>query len=147
MTSTTAFSEYQAEQPEEILKRDVLGRVKMPAARREALLDEFEQSGVSGAKFSALVGVKYTTFASWRQARERRKRQGQQPRVVAQTQSDQQIRWLEAVVQGHRSDSLPKTEAKSGSLKVELADGSRLEISNSAGALLAAELIRGVARR
>jgi hypothetical protein len=75
MTSTTAFSECQAEQPAEILKRDVLGRVKMPAARREALLDEFEQSGVSGAKFSALVGVKYTTFASWRQARERRKRQ------------------------------------------------------------------------
>ena len=43
----------------------------MPAARREALLDEFERSSLSAVKFAALVGVKYATFAGW--AHQRRK--------------------------------------------------------------------------
>ncbi len=41
MTNTTEASE-------QVLKTDVLGRVKMPAARREQLLDEFEKSGLTG---------------------------------------------------------------------------------------------------
>jgi hypothetical protein len=57
MTNTTL--------PEELLKSDVLGRVRTPVDRREALLDEFERSGLTGQKFAALVGVKYQTFASW----------------------------------------------------------------------------------
>ena len=52
-----------------ILKTDALGRVRTPAARREQLLDEFERSGVSGAKFAELTGLKYQTFASWVQER------------------------------------------------------------------------------
>ena len=52
-----------------ILKTDALGRVRTPAARRQQLLDEFEKSGASGAKFAELVGVKYQTFASWMQGR------------------------------------------------------------------------------
>jgi hypothetical protein len=40
-----------------VLKTDKLGRVQMPAERREQLLDEFERSGLSGKKFAALVGV------------------------------------------------------------------------------------------
>jgi hypothetical protein len=37
----------------------------VPARRREALLDEFEKSGASGAKFARLAGIKYATFAGW----------------------------------------------------------------------------------
>jgi hypothetical protein len=48
------------------LKQDVKGRVGTPAERREALLAEFERSGLSGPKFAALAGVKYQTFAWWR---------------------------------------------------------------------------------
>jgi hypothetical protein len=40
---------------EAIMKTDVLGRVKTPAARREQLLDEFERSGLRGQKFAALA--------------------------------------------------------------------------------------------
>ena len=47
-----------------ILKTDVLGRVKAPAARREQLLDEFERSGLTGLKFAELAGIKYQTFAT-----------------------------------------------------------------------------------
>ena len=37
MTNTTL--------PDEVLKRDALGRVRTPRARREALVEEFEQAG------------------------------------------------------------------------------------------------------
>ena len=47
-----------------ILKSDDVGRVQTPPERREQLLDEFERSGLSGAKFAPLVGVRYTTFAA-----------------------------------------------------------------------------------
>jgi len=47
-----------------ILKTDTIGRVFTPPARREQLLEEFERSGLSGAKFAALAGIKYPTFVS-----------------------------------------------------------------------------------
>jgi transposase-like protein len=53
------------------LKTDVLGRVRITAKHREALLDAYEQSSMSGAKFAAAHGVKYPTFASWIQKRRR----------------------------------------------------------------------------
>lgn len=52
-----------------VLKQDKRGRVQTPLARREQLLVEFEQSGLSGPKFAALVGIKYQTFATWVQKR------------------------------------------------------------------------------
>ena len=51
------------------MKRDVLGRVGTDARRREALLDKFEPSGLSGPKFAALAGLCYQTFAGWFQKR------------------------------------------------------------------------------
>ena len=51
----------------ELLKVDRLGRVRVSAQRREALLDAFESCGVSGVEFAAHIGVKYKTFATWRQ--------------------------------------------------------------------------------
>jgi transposase-like protein len=55
------------------LKTDVLGRVRMPADRREAILDAFEQSGMNGQAFARQIGVKYPTFATWVQKRRRRR--------------------------------------------------------------------------
>lgn len=49
----------------QILKVDALKRVHVPKARREAILDEFERSGLSGAAFAKLHGLKYGTFATW----------------------------------------------------------------------------------
>jgi len=57
MTSTTVKAE--------ILKQDGRGRVRVPVDRQEALLDAFEKSGASGAKFARLAGLKYATFAGW----------------------------------------------------------------------------------
>ncbi|VGO11916.1 hypothetical protein PDESU_00464 [Pontiella desulfatans] len=53
-----------------ILKADTAGRVRTPIEQRNALLDAFEQSGMSGAAFAKLHGIKYPTFAYWRKRRE-----------------------------------------------------------------------------
>jgi hypothetical protein len=50
---------------EKLMSSDARGRVLVPKERREALLDEFERSGLSGVKFAQLAGVKYPTFAYW----------------------------------------------------------------------------------
>jgi transposase-like protein len=52
-------------------RRDRLGRVSWPAARREQLLDEYERSGLSQAAFARRAGVKYPTLAHWVQERRR----------------------------------------------------------------------------
>ena len=49
--------------------QDTLGRVRTPREKREQILDEYERSGMSGAAFAALVGVKYSTLAWWIQRR------------------------------------------------------------------------------
>jgi hypothetical protein len=40
------------EEPTTILKRDALGRVTVTRAQREALLEEFERSGLKGLPFA-----------------------------------------------------------------------------------------------
>lgn len=60
------------------MKTDELGRVQTTPQQREAWLDAFEQGGMSGAAFARLHGIKYQTFAYWRQQRNKRRsvRQG-----------------------------------------------------------------------
>lgn len=65
MTSTTSETSI-------ILKTDTKGRVLTPTRDREALLDAFEQSGMSGVAFARLHGIRYTTFAHWRRVRRER---------------------------------------------------------------------------
>ena len=48
-----------------VLKSDTRGWVRVPRERQEALLDEFERSGLSGQKFAQLVGVNYPSFMIW----------------------------------------------------------------------------------
>lgn len=55
-----------------ILKTDTKGRVRTPAADREGLMDLFDQGGMSGAAFARLHGIRYSTFAHWRNRRRER---------------------------------------------------------------------------
>lgn len=128
MTNTT-------EAGEQVLKTDLLGRVKTPAARREQLLDEFERSGLTGQKFAEVVGIKYQTFATW--AQKRRRQQGAYPAV----RRPKQLRWLEAVVEekpgGGDKNPLP--------LVLELPGGAKAQITDARQAALAAVLLRTLA--
>jgi hypothetical protein len=113
-----------------VLRSDTLGRVRTPIERRKELLAEFERSGLSGKKFAALVGVKYSTFAFWLQQRRRNAAPAAKPPDT--------VRWLEAVVEkAQQSDG--KTAL---ALVVELPGGARLEIVNVRQAQLAAALLR-----
>ena len=63
VTATTATT--TTPQTVTILGTDALGRVQVPAARREALLDEFEASGATAPAFARLAGANYQTFLEW----------------------------------------------------------------------------------
>ena len=117
---------------ETILKTDVLGRVKTPKERREQLLDEFEKSGLTGQKFAALVGIKYQTFATW--AQKRRRARNAYPAV----KRPKQLRWLEAVVEQNSDDKSP--------LVLEMPGGAKVQINNVKEAVLAAALLRALAK-
>ena len=117
---------------EVVLKQDVLGRVKTPRARREQLLDEFERSGLPGLKFAELAGIKYQTFATW--AQKRRRARNAYPAV----KRPKQLRWLEAVVEQNSGDQSP--------LVLEMPGGAKVQINNVKEAVLAAALLRALAR-
>jgi len=118
---------------ETLLRTDARGRVRTPVERREALLDEFERSGLSAAKFAELMGVKYQTFASWRQRRLRQQKAGV---AVEPDRPAGGLRWLEAVVE----DRMESPRRETG-LKVELPGGARLVIEDRPQAMLAAQLL------
>jgi hypothetical protein len=130
-----------------ILKSDVLGRVTTTRAQREALLDEFERSGMKGRPFARLVGVKYPTFASWIQTR-RRVRGGSAARppheqsAVVSALPMRSLGWVEAVVAPSAAEALsaPCGSAKAA-LEVLLPGGAKLLVADAAQAALAAQIL------
>ena len=127
----------------ELLKVDKRGYVRVPRERREALLDEFERCGVSAAQFAAHIGVKYNTFAHWRQMREQKRATGGNsvalaPAALMQPGSRSAMRWMEAVVEsGVESESKP-------ALRIALPGGAHLEIASAGDVKLAAELLKAL---
>lgn len=106
----------------EVLKTDCKGRIRFPAHMRERLLDEYERSGMSGAEFAAFYNIKYTTFASWRQRRERKKKRD---------------------AEGYGFVEVHMTEVKeSEGLKIDLPGGANARITTAAEARLAGELLK-----
>ena len=104
---------------ESVIKRDAVGRVRVTAERREHLLDEFGRSGLSGAKFAALAGIKYSTFATWAA---RRRQRG--PAKKAPGKPADPVRWLEAVVEQAQNPGGQPPSA----LLVELPGGARASV-------------------
>jgi hypothetical protein len=120
-----------------VLKTDETGRVRTPAARREHLLDEYEHSGLSGAKFAALAGIKYSTFAAWVQ----RRRQPHAAPPVAPSPATS-VHWLEAVVASAQNPGGPNPAG----LVLQLPGGVRVEVADEKQAALAAVLVQALAR-
>lgn len=123
--------------PEEVLKTDSLGRVQTPKVRREALLDEFERSGVSGQKFAAMVGVNYQTFAVWVQRRRKARRSFSPP--AGEKQRSETLRLVEAVI---ANDHVPEASVIEVSLCVHLPGGAEVKIHDARQVTLVAELLR-----
>ena len=118
------------EEETQILKVDEAGRVIVPRQRREAILDDYERSGMTGAQYARHVGVKYPTFMNWVQARRRERcRMMENGRVAAGSSP-----WIEAVVEG----------GDSGGLEVELCGEVRIRIGDRGRVGLAVEVLRGL---
>jgi len=107
-----------------VLKVDQQRRVRRTAAQREALLAEYERSGLSGPEFARVVGVKYQTLAGWRQRRGARALSAPAPSPV---------KWVEAV----RADSAPDA-----GLRLQFPGGIIAAVANEQQAALAAVLVR-----
>jgi hypothetical protein len=93
-----------------ILRQDTRGRVVVTAERREGLLAQFDQSGMSGIQFAKLAGVKYSTLAYWLQQRRKRQKGAlTTPPSAPRGEPGPEVRWLEAVVAGEEKASEPVT--------------------------------------
>jgi hypothetical protein len=140
-----------ADEPSELLKRDVLGRVTATKAQREALLDGFERSGLKGKPFARVAGVNYQTFASWIQKR-RRARGDDAPGVGNELLERRAIKpvqslyLLEAVVAQPASTLAPEAPPNNQVLEVLLPGGAKLLIANAPQVALAAQLIAALAK-
>ena len=117
-----------------ILRSDVRGRVLTPRDRREALLAEFDRSGLSAKRFTEVSGIKYQTFAGWLHCR---RRKGLSPGSSGENAA-QKVAWLEAVVR--------ESQGVTGSsgLVLHLPGGVRAEITSSQHLGLAVALVRAL---
>jgi hypothetical protein len=130
------------ESSESVLKRDVVGRVVTPCAKREELLDEFERSALSGAEFARLVGVKYQTFAGWVQRRRHaRGAYGVRRPMTTPQAAAAGLRLVEAVV---ASTTRPAPMAGL-ELRIDLPGGASVTVGDSMQAALAAQLLKALA--
>lgn len=123
-------------------KRDALGRVKVPKAHREALLDEFERSSLSGVQFARASGVHYQTFAWWvQQRRHARGEYARKPRVPSAA-----LRLVEAVVSAPAANQAEGPSGRGRPLEVLLPGGARVLLTDAAQVPLVAQLLRALSR-
>jgi len=118
-----------------VLPVDTRGRVRVSAQRREALLAQFDKSGMTGKRFAAWAGINYQTLCGWLQRR--RKAVANQGPSGTEPRS---LQWVEATLEAE-SAQVPGR----GVLVVHLRGGARMEIGDGLSAALAAELLRNLA--
>jgi hypothetical protein len=111
----------------ELLRQDTAGRVRTSKERREELLAEFDRSGVSGARFAQMAGIKYPTFATWLHER----RAG---RSKAAGKARKTVTWVEAL------------RGATARLRVELPGSAWMEVGSEEQAGIAALLLRKLAK-
>ncbi len=114
MTSTLATSGNESV----ILRRDKLGRIKIPASKRAEILAEYDRSGMSGLEFAKWAGLTYSTFATWIQKR----RQAKPTKDSSSTP-----KWVEVVSQNPPSSFL--TLELSGGVKLTIQDENQARLA------------------
>ena len=114
-----------------VLKQDVLGRVRAPVERRAEMVAEFRRSGLSGAQFARLAGMKYPTLMAWV-----KRAAGPAPVVVGKRPSGRKLVLVEAVVRAGSGKPPP--------LVLQLGGGVRMELTEAGQTVLAAQLIQAL---
>jgi transposase len=127
---------------EHILRVDCFGRVTTTRERREALLAEFDRSGISGQRFAKWAGIKYPTWASWVQ--KRRKEAGKTPSSKTRPKKNK-VHWLEAVVTKN-TPAQESATSKTVGIIVQGPGGVRIEVCDAKQVGLAVQLLRELKR-
>ncbi len=125
-----------------ILKRDALGRVTLPRERREALLDEFERSGLPATQFARAASVHYQTFASWVQKR----RHARDEYADLPPAAPAALRLLEVVAAAGPEERCAPVAAmpSAAALEVTLPGGAKLLVASTAQVELAAQILKAL---
>lgn len=134
------------EDVQDVLKADVLGRVKVKPKVREQIIDEFERSGMSGRAFAKHHGIKEQTFASWIQKRRRARGDYQNEEILRKLRMPKQAASLNGPAKAKPSlksmalslievalpsaDNSVQTEPCAGTLEVVLPCGATVRINN-----------------
>ena len=111
---------------------DSRGRVQTPPQRREALLDEFERSGLSGRRFAKMVGIVPVTFSAW--VCQRRRNRAEAKKLSG---CSEPIALLEAVLEERNSPLVSVAER----IVIELGGGAKVQVSTREQLALIAELV------
>lgn len=125
-----------------LVKQDSRGRVLLPDVQREALLDAYESSGLSGPQFCVQHGVKYPTFATWMQRR--RRERGELPERSSRSVQDGLALML-AEVELPAPESSATDKAVPPGLVIRLPGGTRLHIRSEEQAKWAAAFVNALA--
>lgn len=120
-----------------VLKTEQKGRVRTPAHRREAIVDEFERSGMSGLAFAKQYGIKYPTLASWVQRRQRERTGSEQKRSKREGSP---LRFLEATIASAESPPLD------GWIELESPEGFKVRLQHRGQIALAVECLKTLKR-
>ena len=119
-------------------KRDSKGRRITPKERREDLLNEYEQSGLTQAAFARRAGINYPTFASWVQGRRERTTVSLRAREPMRAQQRVQFAELKLPAPSQRASS-----SDAGSLSVTLPDGLVVRGIDAAALAVLVKALRG----
>ena len=125
---------------EEVLEQDRRGRVRISRQRREAVLDEFERSGMNATRFARLAGIKYQTFTGWVRRRKLDRTKGDGALTSSTLNAGGTVRLFEAVLREDRSS------VGAGALRVELPGGGGVLIESPTQLAMVAELLRLLAQ-
>lgn len=121
-----------------ILKQDMLGRVRVPAQRRREMVADFRRSGLSGAQFARLAGIKYPTLMAWVKRGGGVGRAGAGPHGSSKRKRSPLL--VEAVVTGPESVAAAAVPL----LLVDLGGGAQMELREPGQVALAAQLIKAL---
>jgi hypothetical protein len=111
----------------QILKIDERGRILTSPEQRNAALDAFEHSGMTGAQFARHAGIKYPTLMNWIQRRRRERAATALPKAAAPGSG-----WIEAVVESRSA----------GNLTIEIAGDLRVTMSDESSVTVVVKLLR-----
>lgn len=126
-----------------VLKSDALGRPRVPKEKREAILDEFEKSGLSGVRFAEQYGINYSTFAAWRQRRNKERERSGKPAAGGKRENES-FTFLEVV----QDEPVQPTQTSSNDdeLIVELGGSLKLRVDSERQVDFAVKLIKSLNR-